>query len=179
MKKIVLAFLAILGSIMAYALEDGVYEIQSAINRNYVIDNNGSNLSNGNNVHLWERNGTDAQKWRLVNYKDGTVTLRTMCGYENNTFLDLLVGTYTIYMLDLNGSNIYNGNNIHLWEGNGTNAQRWILTRNSNGSYTIRSSINRNYVIDDNGSIISNGNNIHLWEANGTAAQQWYFVKVK
>lgn len=179
MKKIVMILSAVLVSIMTYALEDGVYEIQSAINRNYVIDNNGSNLSNGNNVHLWERNGTDAQRWYLCNQKDGTVSLMSMCDDSDTPFLDFLLGIMTAYFIDLSGSNIYNGNNIQLWVGNATNAQRWILTPNSNGSYTIRSSINRNYVIDDNGSIISDGNNIHLWEANGTAAQQWYFVKVR
>lgn len=179
MKKILFSICILMAAFASYALENGVYEIQCAVNRNYVIDNNGSNLSNGNNIHLWRKNGTHAQRWYLYNHKDGTISLRTICGDADDTFVDFILGTFSSYMLDLNGSNIYNGNNIQLWENNGTKAQRWILTRNNNGSHTIRSSINRNFVIDDNGCNTYDGNNIHLWEYNGTAAQQWYFVKIR
>lgn len=161
---------------MGYSLENGVYEIQNAANRDYVIDNNGSNLSEGNNIHLWLKNGTNAQRWYLYNNSDGTVSLRSTSG-DDDSFFEFLFRPY--YMMDLNGSNATNGNNIHLWTSNSTNAQKWFLTRNSNGSYTIRSAVNRNFVIDNNACNLANGNNIQIWESNGTKAQQWYFVKIK
>lgn len=84
----------------------------------------------------------------------------------------------TWHVMDLNGSGIYSGNNIHLWKFNDTKAQLWYLMKNNDGSYTIQSSINRNYVVDLNGGGIYNGNNIQLWESNGTNAQKWIFESI-
>lgn len=89
-------------------IADGLYYIYSAVDRHYTIDDNGSIIKNGNNIHLWKANKTKAQQWRVEN-KNGGIVIRSEI--NNN------------YVIDDNGSNVCNGNNIHLWEYNGTNAQ--------------------------------------------------------
>ncbi|MGN0219108.1 MAG: RICIN domain-containing protein [Muribaculaceae bacterium] len=171
MKKAISLIMLLAMALCANALENGFYIIRSANNRNYVIDNNGCNTSDGNNIHLWELNRTRAQIWHMTNLPDGTVT------FANMSVLPNPLDQSTFHMLDLNGSGTFNGNNIHLWTYNGTRAQRWYLVRNSDGTYTIQSSVNRNYVVDNNGNNVYNGNNIQIWESNGSNAQRWIFER--
>ena len=51
---------------------DGCFEFHSAVNTNYVIDLKSSNAVTGENIHCWEENGTNAQRWILE--RVGTVT---------------------------------------------------------------------------------------------------------
>lgn len=172
MKRIFLLIIICLTSACAYCLEPGVYYIRSMVNKNYVIDNNGLGTQDGNNIQLWEYNGSIAQQWIVFTAADGyTLFLNRTLGLDYND-----VNTW--HMMDLNGCNIYNGNNIHLWKFNDSKAQLWYLKKNNDGSYTIQSSINRNYVVDLNGSGVYNGNNIQLWESNGTNAQKWIFERI-
>lgn len=80
--------------------------------------------------------------------------------------------------IDLSNSNTSDGANIQIWPSNQTNAQRWIVKKNPDGSITLCSAINQNYVIDVSGSRVACGTNIQLWRSNGTAAQRWYPEKV-
>ena len=112
---IALFFIAVVSK--SQVIEDGVYVIKSSVNPNYVIDLSGSQVFNGNNIQIWERNRTDAQHWIILN-KNGYVVIRS---YINSQ-----------YTIDLNSSNAVSGENIHCWEENGTNAQRWILERVGN-----------------------------------------------
>lgn len=165
--------MAMVMTVGAYGIEDGFYIIRSANNRNYVIDNNGCYLNDGNNIHLWELNWSGAQKWLVTNLPDGTVAFANMSAKPNPH------DQSTFHMLDLNGQGTFNGNNIHLWTYNGTKAQRWYLKKNSDGTYTIQSSVNRNFVVDNNGNNVFNGNNIQIWEYNGSSAQRWIFEKTR
>ena len=173
MKRFLFLVVSILLFFPALALETGVYVIRSAINRNYVIDNNARGTQDGNNIHLWEINGTPAQLWLLVNVNGGNVAFIALTpDFDTNNLS-------TCHALDLRSCEIYNGNNIQLWRYNNTYAQYWFLDKNPDGTYTIRSSINHNYVVDVNGSQMFNGNNIQLWESNGTNAQKWIFERIR
>lgn len=171
MKKTITLIMLLAMTLCASALENGFYIIRCANNRNYVIDNNGRNLNDGNNIQLWELNWSGAQKWHMTNLPDGTAMFANMSVLPNPN------DQSTFHMLDLNGLGTFNGNNIHLWTYNGTKAQRWYLVRNSDGTYTIQSSVNRNFVVDNNGNNVYNGNNIQIWEYNGSNAQRWIFEK--
>ena len=59
--------MAMVMTVGAYGIENGFYIIRSANNRNYVIDNNGCYLNDGNNIQLWELNWSGAQKWLVTN----------------------------------------------------------------------------------------------------------------
>ncbi len=173
LRKSIMLLLSFAMTLCACALEDGFYIIRSANNRNYVIDNNGLVITDGNNIQLWELNWSGAQKWLLTNLSDGTVS------FTNMSVLPNPLDKSTFHMLDLNGLGTFNGNNIHLWTYNGTKAQIWYLIENSDGTYTIQSSVNRNFVVDNNGNNVYNGNNIQIWESNGSNAQRWIFERTR
>lgn len=176
-KRIYVAVILIItGVLSALAIDDGFYVIQSAVNRNYAIDNSGGRLGNGNNIYLWKTNGTKAQKWFVCNLPDGTCVIVSMC---SNLNIYNITDTKSWYLLDLNASRTESGNNIHLWTFNDTKAQKWYITPNGDGSFVIRSSVNRDFVVDLRNSEIRDGNNIQIFKSNGTNAQKWYFAPTK
>lgn len=167
-KRVILLCIAVLCMTTTNAtniIPDGLYYIFSAVDGNYTIDDNGSGVYNGNNIHLWKLNKTKAQQWRVEN-RNGAIIIRSAL---NNNFV-----------IDDNGSNAFNGNNIHLWEYNGSNAQLWYPQKvdSRRELYVLRSAVNSNYVIDLNGGNATDGNNIQLWEYNGSNAQKWLFMRV-
>lgn len=141
----------------------GLYEISSSINGNHVIDLNGSLTHDGNNIQIWTKNNTNAQKWNIWPNGDGTYTIASVI--NDNC------------VIDLNGSHTNDGNNIHIWKRNNTNAQKWYFEKQG-AFYIIRSAVNKNYVIDLNGCMINDGNNIHIWQFNNTNAQKWTLRKI-
>ncbi|MCI6234124.1 MAG: RICIN domain-containing protein [Prevotella sp.] len=141
----------------------GTYMILSSINNNHVIDLNGSQINDGNNIHIWTKNYTDAQKWMIFPNGDGTYTIASIINRD--------------HVIDLNNSKINDGNNIHIWTRNNSNAQKWYFEK-SGSYYIIRSAVNRDYVIDLNSSQIFDGNNIHIWKFNNTNAQKWVLTRI-
>lgn len=165
MKKHLLTFaFCVLGlAIMqAQVIPEGYYYIRSSYNRNYVVDNTGFVINNGNNIEIYQFYGNNAQKWH-VTHNNGAIVIRSVIN-EN-------------YVIDLNGGFINNGNNIQLWEYNGSNAQRWYPEKRGD-YYVLHSAANQHYNLDLNGCNTSNGENIHLWEENGNMAQKWYFERI-
>lgn len=153
-------FIAI--SANAIVIEDGIYIIKSSINPNFVIDLNGGRATLGNNIQLWDKNNSDAQRWIIKNV-NGTVKI---CSVINSH-----------YVIDLNEAHAVCGENIQCWEDNGSNAQQW-LPRKVGSYYEFRSAANQNFTIDLCNSQTVRGQNIHCWEANGTNAQRWILERV-
>lgn len=80
-------------------------------------------------------------------------------------------------LLDLNHGNAVNGEKIQLWEYSNSNAQRWHIQENSDGSVTFRSNVNRNYCLDvPHGDVIGNYKNntpLELYDCNNSDAQKF------
>lgn len=150
---------------LAYAhrneLKDGVYTIQSAVHRGYVLDVSGGSHSNYANVQLYQSNGTGAQKWRVSHDAKGYMTLTC-------------VGSGKV--LDVSGANTANETNIQQYESNGTKAQKWIAVRQLDGSMDLVSALDRKKRVDLRWGTIANGTNIQLYDSNGTKAQRWVFA---
>lgn len=122
----------------------------------------GHTATNNNNVQLWEYNQTKAQTWRLVALdaapiKGGTYNFRTV---DNKTALDVY------------GAEKHNGANIQIWDKNDSVAQKFKLSRGTDGYYRIYNA-NADKSVDVNGGSTANGTNIQLWENNDTCAQKW------
>lgn len=90
-------------------------------------------------------------------------------------------GTYCIYaahasnkVVDVNGASADDGANVQLFESNGSSAQKFVITRLSNGYYQIKN-INGK-VLDVSGAERRGGANVIQWSWNGGANQQWKFV---
>ena len=89
-------------------------------------------------------------------------------------------GSYYIYSaindkfcIDLYGGKVVNKRNIHLYEGNLSNAQIWNVKYLGDGIYRISSGKNNNYVLDVAGGKTKKGTNVQLYKNNGTDAQKW------
>lgn len=76
-------------------------------------------------------------------------------------------------VLDIYGAGTANGANVQQYTSNGTYAQKWIVIKNSDGSYTFQSALAENKVLDVCGASTANGANVQLYSANGTNAQKW------
>ena len=72
--------------------------------------------------------------------------------------------------MDVSGASRSNYGNVQIWAGNGTNAQKWKVTHDSNGYVTL-TSVNSGKVLDVNGGVSANGTNVQQYDSNGTYAQ--------
>lgn len=142
-------------------LADGVYEICSVKNSNYALDVNSASTSNGANVQLYLRNGTQAQAFKVSHDSQGFVT-----------FTNINSGK----VIDIDGAITKNGRNIHQYASNGTRAQKWIVQQSGSG-YSIVSAIDTSFSLDIRNGFVYSGSNIQLYKSNNTAAQQWTFNK--
>lgn len=93
-------------------------------------------------------------------------------------------GTYVIEsalekgkVWDIDSASNENGANLRLWKANGTDAQKFSIRVQSDGTYTIEPLCSHKR-IDVWGAGKSCGTNIWQYEKNGSSAQKWYLVPV-
>ncbi|MDB7952894.1 RICIN domain-containing protein [Faecalitalea cylindroides] len=141
-------------------IKDGVYEIQSNLNNNYVLDIQNGSSYDGANVQIYESNDSTAQFWQISHDSIGYVTIKNL---------------RTNKVLDSAGGKANNGTNIQSYSSNGSYAQKWIIEKNEDG-YVIYSAVNPIYCLDVSGGNVVNGSNVQLYMSNKTDAQKWKFV---
>ena len=88
-------------------------------------------------------------------------------------------GVYTIqsvlntnYVMDVNAGSMSNGGNIQLYANNGTPAQQFRVTHDSEG-YVTFTNVKSGLALDLCSASTSNGSNIWQYESNNTKAQKW------
>ena len=148
------------------SLKDNYYIFRNACSGNALDITGGHTATVGQNVQSWELNGTKAQTWRLVALdsapiKGGTYNFKTTDGKTS---------------LDVYGAETNNGANIQIWSNNNSDAQKFKLSRGTDGYYRILNP-HANKSVDVNGAGVSNGTNIQLWSNNDTCAQKWAVSK--
>ena len=152
-----------------------------SVNANKAVDIPGGNAVQQAQLQLYSPNGTVAQQWTVAK---APLTLRERL---NETAAkhrqDLPDGTYTFgsklstsMKMDVSGASRSNYGNVQIWAGNGTNAQKWKVTHDSNGYVTL-TSVNSGKVLDVNGGVSASGTNVQQYDSNGTYAQKWIAVK--
>lgn len=152
-----------------------------SVNANKAVDIPSGNAVQQAQLQLYSPNGTVAQQWLVAK---APLTLRERL---NETAAkhrqDLPDGTYTFgsklntsMKMDVSGASRSNYGNVQIWDGNGTNAQKWKVTHDSNGYVTL-TSVNSGKVLDVNGGSSSNGTNVQQYDSNGTYAQKWIAIK--
>ena len=152
-----------------------------SVNANKAVDIPSGNAVQQAQLQLYSPNGTVAQQWLVAK---APLTLRERL---NETAAkhrqDLPDGTYifgsklnTSMKMDVSGASRSNYGNVQIWAGNGTNAQKWKATHDSNGYVTL-TSVNSGKVLDVNGGVSANGTNVQQYDSNGTYAQKWIAVK--
>jgi hypothetical protein len=128
---------------------DGYFFIASAVNNGgSCLDVFGGmeNAKSGGVVQLWKKNGTDAQKWKLVPVQNriwgGVVTAYNIVPKLNENVC-----------LDAFGNGMTEGTDVHLYTANGTGAQLFQLFADFQGAWSV---INTNSMLclDVNGAFI-------------------------
>ncbi len=158
---------------------DGTYTFVSALNKDYVLDLAGGSTANGSNLQVYYSNATAAQRFTATNKNSGTVI--DLWAKQNASVLS--DGTYTLgsslnssKVMDVAGASKANGGNVQIYANNGTNAQKWAVSHDSNGYVTL-TNVSSGKVLDVDGAIAVNGRNIQQYASNGTKAQKWVAVK--
>ncbi|WP_165828823.1 RICIN domain-containing protein [Flavobacterium sp. HTF] len=127
------------------------------------VDNNSS--QSGANVQQWTDNpnaNNDAQRWKLdlieVPIVSGGIYRLTHKGTNQS--------------LDVSDGSIQQGANVQQYTSNETDAQRWVITKESDGFYKLtHRGTNQCLDVDNNSS--QPGANVQQWTDLGTDAQRW------
>lgn len=148
-----------INSLAETSLANGIYEIVCAQNSNYVLDVYNLGKGNGVNVQIYQRNGGQNQKFRLVNLNNGYYAI-----------YNVLSGK----VLDVEGGKSYNETNVIQWVWNGGTNQQWKLMKSSDGYYSLMSRCNGLYLDVYKGNM-KNETNVQCYKYNAGANQKFMF----
>jgi cell wall-associated NlpC family hydrolase len=139
-----------------------VYMISTVLNGTSKVNVYNTYDFNGTNIHLWEANQTQAQKFLFV--------------YDGDGYYHIL-NVHSWKAVDVEGGNAKPGANVQQWTYNGSAAQKWRVVENSDGTVTFKSKLGT--VLDVAGGSADNLTNIQTYTYNGTAAQKWKMTQVR
>lgn len=156
------------------------YTIVSALDSNFVLDLSSGKVNNGQNIQIYSSNGSNAQKWNLTKYLSKQEKLNQLAAENKNTLAD---GVYKIgnaqnsnYVLDIASGSKNNGANVQLYLSNGTTAQSFKVTHDTNG-YVTFTNVNSGKALDVSGGKVVNSRNIQQYYSNDTKSQKWIVKK--
>lgn len=156
------------------------YTIVSALDSNFVLDLSSGRVNNGQNIQLYTSNDSNAQKWNLTKYLSKQEKLDQLAAENKNTLAD---GVYKIgnaqnsnYVLDIASGSKNNGANVQLYLSNGTTAQSFKVTHDTNG-YVTFTNVNSGKALDVSGGKVVNSRNIQQYYSNDTKSQKWIVKK--
>ncbi len=159
---------------------DNGYQIVSALNSNFVLDLSGGVAQNGKNIQVYKSNGTKAQKWNFTKFTTEEEKLNSLASQNKNVLSD---GTYEIcsslnsnYVLDVDNGSTSSGANIQLYAHNGTYAQAFKVTHDSQG-YVTFTNVKSGKVLDVYDGKANNGQNVWQYGSNNSKAQKWIVKK--
>lgn len=147
----------------SYPIEEGTYIIKSALDEGLCLQIQDSSKENGGNVELWEKNGSESQKFVFKKLENGYYSIEAL---HSKKFIEVVGGA------------LGNGANIDQWENNnGGDNQKWLLKEAEKGYfYLVNKRSNKN--IDVVGNETQNGTNINQWEHNGGNNQKFKLEKI-
>ena len=156
------------------------YIIVSALDSNFVLDLSSGKVKNGQNIQIYSSNDSNAQKWNFTKHMTKQEKLDNLAVENKNAIND---GVYKIsnsqntnYVLDIASGSKNNGANVQLYLSNGTSAQAFKVTHDSQG-YVTFTNVNSGKVIDVSDGKAINGKNIQQYASNGSRAQKWIVKK--
>ena len=142
---------------------DGDYYIASALDNNKVLDIDDGQISN---------NKANAQLWNLLKGTNQVFSVRHIGdGYYN------IICKKSGKCLEVEGGWKEAGTNVQQYDGNGTDAQQWVIKETGDGYFYIVSKCSGLYLDVDNYNI-DNGTNIKVYTGNSSDAQKWRFIQL-
>lgn len=150
------------GKYLGAVIPGRVYYIREKISGNY-LDVRNSETANGTVVQLCTFFGFAAQKWKLIDGKDGYLQFEPLCSPG--------------YRLDLNGKSDAEGEKIQIYGNNNTDAQKWKLYPNADGSFQITNKATKDKKALTNGpKSTTSGQPVQSYtRKEGNEHQDWYF----
>ncbi len=142
-------------------VENGIYEIETALNTNKVLDVSGAKTSNNANIQIWKRENVNQQKFQITHLGDNYYTIQAL---------------HSKKVLDVVGAGKSNGTNVQQYASNGSNAQKWLIKDLGNGYYNIISKCNNLY-LDVAGASTADGTNVQMYQGNNTASQKFRLIR--
>lgn len=147
-------------------IEGSVYRIKN-VNSGLYLNVTDNSAKNGANVEQSNTQDSLGSTWRLFSAGDGY--------YYIVSQLD----DGASYVLDVTGKKSDNGTNIEIYKYGNADNQRFMLTKNEDDSYKIRTKIsNGNSCIEVINAETTNGANVQEWEVNGENCQDWTLESV-
>lgn len=163
-------------------VDDGVYEITSALDSNKAFDVTDNSTSDGAQLQLWDSNGYIQQRYKIT-YNNSYYTITAMNSNKvlaisnNNQVIQknptgdikekwkikfvgdnkyVFISLSNNYSIDIPSANAYNGAKLQVYEENNSNAQKFYLTNRTSiqGTETIRDGIYKIYTSLGNNKVI-------------------------
>lgn len=152
--------------------DEGGFTILSAVNGSYAVDVSKASAKNGTNVQAYKANGTPAQRWFFIPASCNAASAQTVA----NGIYELRLASNQGFAIDVSGQSWSNGANVQLWKSNSTLAQRWAITWEADGYYSVKS------VASGKPLDVANANpaaraNIQQYANNNTHAQRWAITR--
>lgn len=144
-----------------YLIADGTYTIASVLNRNKVLNVGNSSKKQCAKLQLWDKNNTNAQKFKVTYDKNGYYTIESVCSGN---------------LIDVPRASKKDGTQLWQYSNNNTDAQKWYIVPNRNGSYRIISKCN-GMNMDIRKANTKNGTEVQCYHSNETDAQNFIFIK--
>lgn len=145
------------------------FVLVSALSDKLCLDVASGSPADGTNIRLWNRNGSNAQKFWAI----------STSGVAGSQKAPIADGAYTIdiagYALDAAGGSAAKGANVQAQKRSGSMGQKWYLTYHG-GYYTI-SNVGTGNALDVSGGAVTPAANVRVWSANRSAAQLWRLDK--
>lgn len=128
----------------------------------------GAKAANSTNVQQWgTSDGVIHDIWKLIDAGNGYY------------YIASAVGDGGTYMLDVYGKKTANSTNIDIYQYNGNDNQQFMLTKNDDGSYKIRTKITgEKSAVEVTNASKESGANVQQYEVNGANCQDWILEPV-
>lgn len=156
------------------------YSIISALNSNYVLNIANGKAYNGNNVELYSYSGSSSNRWLFNKSVSKEEKILNIANVNRSAIAD---GTYEIrsaknngFVLDVSNGSTSAGANIQLWQSNGTQAQAFKVSHDSNGFVTF-TSVKSGKVLDVFDGKAKPYQNVWQFNSNNSHAQKWIVQK--
>lgn len=156
------------------------YSIISALNSNYVLNIANGKAYNGNNVELYSYSGSNSNRWLFNKSVSKEEKILNIANANRSAIAD---GTYEIrsaknngFVLDVSNGSTLAGANIQLWQSNGTQAQAFKVSHDSNGFVTF-TSVKSGKVLDVFDGKAKPYQNVWQFNSNNSHAQKWIVQK--
>ena len=139
------------------AVSDGIYTLESAVDRTKFLDIAGNGYSDGSFADIAGAKDTNIQKFIIKSDGAGWYTITSLNSGK---------------LLDVKNADTADGTNVQISTADGTAAQKWRFTDNADGSRYIESSLG--VFLDVQGGAQAEGTQVDVYRINRTNAQKWY-----